>query len=405
MATFPTIRTASAPIKRLVRHSVESSLTLFPTTAPNGSSEQRSASPPPPADSRSLKPADELVGIARLAASSHRTDTKRGTEYFVLPARSILNRCNSPRVPFGWTINPYRGCEFGCKYCYARYTHEYMELDGGDFERKIYVKGNAGALVERDLSDKKVWGDHIAIGTATDPYQPAEQEYQVTQSILKRMAARKGLSVSITTKSNRVVRDIAILKQISSRSSLSINLSVTTLNTRLARLLEPRAPRPDLRLAAVRRLREAGIDAGVLAMPIVPGITDGEEALDALASAARDAGALWFAGRVLFLMPSALKQFVPFVQAKFPKLAQRYKDWYVSHANAPEAYRREITERVERLRKKYGFDNRPDRSGSEERAWRSPQMTLALGTQARGCTTANPNFPGLPQIGKTVRAG
>lgn len=140
-------------------------------------------------------------------------------------------------------------------------------------------------------------------------------------------------------------------------------------------------------------------------MPIVPGITDGEEALDALASAARDAGALWFAGRVLFLMPSALKQFVPFVQAKFPKLAQRYKDWYVSHANAPEAYRREITERVERLRKKYGFDNRPDRSGSEERAWRSPQMTLALGTQARGCTTANPNFPGLPQIGKTVRAG
>lgn len=331
------------------------------------------------------------------------TDAKRGTEYFVLPVRSILNRCDSPRVPFGWTINPYRGCEFGCKYCYARYTHEYMELEGGDFERKIYVKENASALVERDLRNEKIWGDHIAIGTATDPYQPAEQEYQVTQSILKQMVARDGLSLSITTKSNRVVRDVDLLKQISSRSSLSINLSVTTLNPRLARLLEPRAPRPDLRLAAVERLRTAGIDAGVLAMPIVPGITDGEEALDSLAHAARDAGALWFAGRVLFLMPSALKQFIPFVEAKFPKLARRYKDWYVSHGNAPEAYRREISERVERLRKKYGFDTRPDRSGSDARAWRSPQMSLALGTQLRGCT-ATSEFPGLPRVGKALKA-
>lgn len=403
MATFPTIRTASAPAKRPVPRSVESSLTLFPAAAPNGSSEPRSASPPPPADRRSWKPADELVGIARLAASSPLTDAKRGTEYFVLPVRSILNRCDSPRVPFGWTINPYRGCEFGCKYCYARYTHEYMELEGGDFERKIYVKENASALVERDLRNEKIWGDHIAIGTATDPYQPAEQEYQVTQSILKQMVARDGLSLSITTKSNRVVRDVDLLKQISSRSSLSINLSVTTLNPRLARLLEPRAPRPDLRLAAVERLRTAGIDAGVLAMPIVPGITDGEEALDSLAHAARDAGALWFAGRVLFLMPSALKQFIPFVEAKFPKLARRYKDWYVSHGNAPEAYRREISERVERLRKRYGFDTRPDRSGSDARAWRSPQMSLALGTQLRGCT-ATSEFPGLPRVGKALKA-
>ncbi|MGB6484388.1 MAG: radical SAM protein [Candidatus Acidiferrales bacterium] len=382
---------------------VETSLTLFPAAAPNGSSEPRSASPPPPADGRSLKPADELVGIARLAASSHLTDAKRGTEYFVLPVRSILNRCNSPRVPFGWTVNPYRGCEFGCKYCYARYTHEYMELDGGDFERKIYVKGNAGALVERDLRSEKIWGEHIAIGTATDPYQPAEQEYQVTQSILKQIAAREGLSISITTKSNRVVRDIELLKQISARSSLSVNLSVTTLNARLARLLEPRAPRPDLRLAAVQRLREAGIDAGVLAMPIVPGITDGEEALDSLAHAARDAGALWFAGRVLFLMPSAQKQFIPFVEAKFPKLAGQYRDWYVKHGNAPETYRREIAERVERLRKKYGFDVRPDRSGSADRAWRSPQMNLGLGTQLQGCTTAAQ--PGLPRVGKALKAG
>lgn len=403
MATFPAIRTASAPKGRSVLPSIETSLTLFPAATPNGSSEPRSASPPPPANGRSLRPADKLVGIARLAASSPRDEAKRGTEYFALPVRSILNRCDSPRVPFGWTVNPYRGCEFGCKYCYARYTHEYMELDGSDFERKIYVKSNAGALVDRDLRDRRVWGEHIAIGTATDPYQPAEQEYEVTRAILRQMAMREGLSVSITTKSNRVIRDIDLLKEIAARSSLSVNLSVTTVNARLARLLEPRAPRPDLRLTAVRRLRDTGIDAGVLAMPIVPGITDGEEALAALARAARDAGALWFAGRVLFLMPSALKQFIPFIEDKFPKLAPRYKEWYIAYGNAPEVYRREISTRVEKLRKRYGFDVRPDRSGSEARAWRSPQMTLGLGTQAAEAAAGMSNFRGLPSIGKALK--
>lgn len=405
MATFPTIRTASTPTRRSVSPSVETSLTLFPAAAPNGSSEPRNASPPPSADGRSLKPADELVGIARLAASSCLNEAKRGTEYFVLPVRSILNRCDSPRVPFRWTVNPYRGCEFGCKYCYARYTHEYMELDGGDFERKIYVKSNASALVARDLRNRKIWGEHIAIGTATDPYQPAEQEYQATQSILKEMAAYDGLSLSITTKSDRIVRDIELLKRIAGRSSLSVNLSVTTANARLARLLEPRAPRPDLRLAAVRRLRDAGIDAGVLAMPIVPGITDDEEDLDALACASREASAMWFAGRVLFLMPSALKQFIPFIEAKFPKLARRYKETYVANGNAPEAYRREISSRVERLRKKYGFDVRPDRTGSDARAWRTPQMSLALGTQVQEGALDMSNSPGLPRVEGKMRAG
>ena len=399
MATFPT--TAAAERKQFLRRSVESSLTLFPAAAPNGLSEFREASPPPSANGRSLRPADKLVGIARLAASSPLQDAKRGTEYFSLPVRSILNRCDSPRVPFGWTVNPYRGCEFGCKYCYARYTHEYMELDGGEFERKIYVKANAGPLMERDIQDKRICGDHIAIGTATDPYQPAEQQFEVTRAILKILAAREGLSLSITTKSNRVLRDLPLLKEISKRSSISVNLSVTTTSASLARLLEPRAPRPDLRLQAVRRLREAGIDAGVLAMPIVPGITDGEIALDSLAKAARDAGALWFAGRVLFLMPAALKQFIPFVSSKFPKLARQYREWYVKHGNVPEEYRLQISERVENLRRKYGFQNRPDRSGSANNAWRSPQMPLGFGTQVRGCTAVG-DIAGLPQLARAA---
>ena len=383
MATIPALRTAPPPLRGSARRSSVTSLTLFPTAAPNGIRESRGASSPPPANGRSSKPAEELVGIARLAASSPLADAKRGTEYFVMPVRSILNHCDSPRVPFNWTVNPYRGCEFGCRYCYARYTHEYMELDGGDFERKIYVKKDASALLKLDLQEKKIGSQHIAIGTATDPYQPAEAEYGVTRGILEQMAEREGLSLSITTKSDRVVRDIELLKRISARSSLTINLSVTTVHTRLARLLEPRAPRPDLRLDAVRKLRDSGLAAGVFAMPILPGITDGEEDLDALARAASGAGAQWFAGSVLFLMPASFRQFLPFVESKFPKLAERYRDWYLRKGNAPESYRDEITHRIRALRKKYGLGSRPE--PTREPSAQSAQLNLQLGNKFWPC--------------------
>jgi DNA repair photolyase len=173
------------------------------------------------------------------------------------------------------------------------------------------------------------------------------------------MATRKGLSISITTKSDQVLRDIDLLRRIAEHSGVSVNLSITTLRMRLARILEPRAPRPDLRMRAVQELRRAGIAAGVFAMPVLPGITDREEDLDALARAARDAGALWFAASVLFLMPSAQKQFLPFLDVKFPKLARRYRDWFSREAYAPEAYRKEISARVTALRKKYGLGVRP----------------------------------------------
>jgi DNA repair photolyase len=313
-----------------------------------------------------------LVGIARLAACSPPAETRRKSperpEYFVLPVRSILNRCDSNRVPFEWTINPYRGCEFACKYCYARYTHEYMELDGGEFEKKIYVKKDAAALLAQDVSRKYSYAseeshgerpDHIAIGTATDPYQPAEQEYGVTRACLEELAKREGMSISIITKSNRIVRDIDVLKQIAARSSLQIDITVTTLRARLARLLEPRAPQPRLRLAAVKELREAGLAVGVSASPLLPGITDGEGELEAVAAAAKEAGAQWFFSGVLFLMPSSAKQFLPFVREKFPRLARQYQQWYAKNGYAPEQYRRKASERVARLRRKYGFESRP----------------------------------------------
>src|SRR6202521_2417419 len=191
-----------------------------------------------------------LVGIARLAASSPPAETQRKSaerpEYFLLPVKSILNRCDSKRVPFEWTINPYRGCEFACKYCYARYTHEYMELDGSEFEKKIYVKKDAAPLLAWDVAHKYSYEsegsggarpDHIAIGTATDPYQPAEREYGVTRACLEELAKRDGLSVSIITKSHQVVRDIDVLKRIAERSNLVIDITITTLHAGLTRLL------------------------------------------------------------------------------------------------------------------------------------------------------------------------
>jgi DNA repair photolyase len=251
-----------------------------------------------------------------------------------------------------------------------------MELDGNEFESKIYVKKDAGPLAQRDLASEKIWGEHIAIGTATDPYQPAEREFGATRAILEKVAECEGLNLSITTKSNQVLHDIDLLKHISERSALVVNLSVTTVRSRLARMLEPRAPRPDLRLEAVRLLNEAGVSAGVLAMPILPGITDRPEDLDALARAARDARARWFAGNVLFLTPTSLKHFLPFLDAKFPKLSRQYRAWYGRHGNAPDAYKKDLAARVENLRNKYGLDSRPDRSIN--RAWRSPQLQLSL---------------------------
>jgi DNA repair photolyase len=340
-----------------------------------------------------------LVGIARLAAISHPAETKRKSEerpeYFLLPVRSILNRCNSKRVPFEWTINPYRGCEFACRYCYARYTHEFMELDGLDFEKKIFVKQHAGALLRREVTEKYCKAgerpnldhpEHIAIGTATDPYQPAEREYGVTRSCLEELVKREGLSVSITTKSNQVVRDIDLLKCIADRSALYINITITTLHPRLARWLEPRAPSPQLRIAALRQLREAGIPAGVLASPLLPGITDGEGELEALAEAAKKAGAGWFASGILFLQPTSAKQFMPAIREKFPRLAKQYEDWFLRQGQAPEEYRKKVRQRLAEIRRKFAYPDRP--YGEMQRPVASAQMSLAWsGAGAAGIAT------------------
>ena len=329
-----------------------------------------------------------LVGIARLASISPVAPTRRKSderpEYFFLPVKSLLNRCDSNRVPFDWTINPYRGCEFACKYCYARYTHEFMEMEPAAFEKKIYVKKDAAVLLARDIAAKYKFEvgrdgapEHIGIGTATDPYQPAEREYGVTRACLEELARHEGLSLSITTKSNLITRDIDLLEKIAAKSRLWVDMTVTTLRPRLARVLEPRAPRPDLRLAAIRKLREAGINVGAMASPLLPGITDREGELEAVAEAAKEAGAQWFVSGVLFLMPSSAKMFLPFLREKFPRLVRQYEDWYVRNAYAPEAYRLKIAERVTRVKTRLGMTARPWQE-MKKPVGQKAQLTLAL---------------------------
>src|SRR3954471_13915900 len=160
-------------------------------------------------------PKTGLVGIARLAAEGESIREGHNVEYFTLPSKSLLNRCVSKRaMPFTWTINPYRGCEFGCRYCYARYTHEFMEMrDGMEFEEKIYIKQHAADLLRYELKRVKPH-ESIALGTATDPYQPAERRYEVTRAILEEFARHRGYELGIVTKSNLVVRDLDLLTEV-----------------------------------------------------------------------------------------------------------------------------------------------------------------------------------------------
>ena len=302
-----------------------------------------------------LEPAAPLVGIARLAAQGEALAEGHQVEYLTLENRSVLTRCTSPRMPFTWMINPYRGCEFACKYCYARYTHEFMELrDGLDFERKIYVKQNIAWLLRQEL--RKVGAsESIAMGTATDPYQPAERKFAVTRTILEEFSRHKGLKLGIVTKSNLILRDLDLLKTIAGQNRLTVVITVTTLQTDLARILEPRAPRPDLRLDALRQLTAAGLNAGINCAPVLPAITDRPQDLESLVQASAEAGAHFLNAQSLFLKPCSAKVFLPFLKDKFPELVTAYEKRYSKRAFVSEAYQKRISALVGKYRANYGI--------------------------------------------------
>src|ERR1700678_241400 len=301
-----------------------------------------------------------LTGIARLAAASSPAGEGHGLEIRSLGVRSILNRSVSRRgLSFTWTVTPYRGCEFACRYCYARYTHEFMELPPEDFERKIFLKQNAAWLLEQELKQVRP-GEEIALGTATDPYHPVERRARVTESLLEVLARQRGLRIGVVTKSTLIERDIALLQRIAESNRLVLHLTITTPNAALARLLEPRAPRPDLRLRTVSRLRQAGLSTGILCSPLLPGITDTGKALDRMAKRAKNGGASFSCPQPLFLKPCSKEIYLGFIREHFPALEPMYRQRFDDAAFVSKDYRNRIEESVKTVCAKYSLGRRKD---------------------------------------------
>ena len=249
--------------------------------------------------------------------------------------------------------------------------------DAVDFERKIYVKQHAADLLRRDLRRVKP-GEEIAIGTATDPYQPAERRYEITRAVLEEMARHQGLDIGIVTKSNLILRDVALLQQVSEHNQLYVNITITTLNTDLARLLEPRAPRPDLRLDAMRKLNQNGVAAGVICAPVLPEITDSPRDLEALVRATAEAGGRYIFANPLFLKPCSAAVFLPFLAREFPHLVESYRERYESQAFLPKAYAKRISDLMAQLRRKYGIVNAYERYDRREQSRPLTDSQLSL---------------------------
>lgn len=276
---------------------------------------------------------------------------RAGVEYHDLVARDILNRVDSPRLPFQWSVNPYRGCEFGCAYCYARDTHGFFELDDPlEFESRIFVKRRAAESLRRKLRRSDLRGQSIAIGTATDPYQPAEKHYEITRSLLEVFAEVEGLSLSITTKSPLVVRDLDLLTELDRRHAVEVHVTITTVDAALARRVEVHAPDPGARLRTVSRLAEAGIAVRVNCMPVMPGINDDEEVLEPLVEAVKAAGAYDLGAQALFLKPTARIHFFAWLAREFPELQGLYRRLYATRDYLDDGARERLLSTYRRLK-------------------------------------------------------
>lgn len=300
--------------------------------------------------------------------------------YIETPCRSAINRVNG--MPFRWSLNPYRGCAHACHYCYARATHAYFGMNADeDFETRIIVKINMPEVLRKELARKTWQRERIALGTATDPYQPGEGRYRITRSCLE--ALRDGTTpVSIVTKSTLVLRDRDVLVDLAQFPGTRVNFTITTLDAELSRLIEPGTPPPAKRLKVMRQLSEAGIPCGVYLAPVLPGLTDSEEAIAAVAEAARDNGATAFWGGVLRLAPLVKEHYFAFVGETFPDLLRRYQRAY-PNSDAPRDYRDRLDERITRVRERFGFAEDKEKSSrtASSTAASSSSMTLPVSAQ------------------------
>lgn len=275
-------------------------------------------------------------------------------EYIISPCKSAINRVQG--MPFAWSLNPYRGCVHACHYCYARATHAHLDLNAGaDFETKIFVKTNLPEVLRRELARPGWRGESVAIGTATDPYQPGEGRFRVTRGALEAMLDYRN-PLSVVTKSTLVQRDLDLLAALARVAQVRVNMTITTLDPALSRLIEPGTPPPAQRLATLRRMSEEGVPTGVFLAPVLPGITDSEDAIDAVAAAARAHGATTFWAGPLRLAPLVKEHYLGWIATAFPDLLGRYERAYAVGANAPRAYVEKIGGRIAAVRARHGFD-------------------------------------------------
>ena len=270
--------------------------------------------------------------------------------------KTALNRVpDASRVPFRWTVNPYRGCTHSCHYCFARAYHAYLDLDiGEDFSSRIVVKTNVAEVLRRELASPRWEGETVAMGTATDPYQHCEGRYRLTRSVIEALGAFAN-PLSILTKSTLIVRDLDVLRRLNDAAPLTVSMSVGTLDEAVRRVVEPGTPPGHRRLEILARFAASGIRTGVLVAPVLPGLTDDEEHLDEVLAACARAGVAWVAAIPLHVRPSIREHFMPWFKRTYPWLYPRYVELYGKRAYAPKAYQVEIGERIARLRVRHGL--------------------------------------------------
>lgn len=299
-----------------------------------------------------------------------------GAEVQEIRCKTLLNRIDVPNFPFRWTLNPYRGCRHACRYCYARPTHEFLGLDAGrEFEQRVFAKINAPEVLRSELKRPRWTGESIAIGTASDPYEPAESQYQLTRRILQVLVEFRN-PASITTKGVLVRRDVDVLRELTEASEVRVNFSVGTIDEEVWKQTEPGAPRPMARLEAMQFLVENGVSAGIMMAPLLPGISDSSESINAVAAAAAAHKAQFLGANVLFLKPGSKEWFMPMLREAHPHLSQAYAAMY-RKTYAPKEYTDRVMAMVDEARHTWSLGSkRPPRTMQS----RQRQLELALTT-------------------------
>ena len=305
---------------------------------------------------RSQSPATDallpLIGLVR----SVTTPEFAGVTFHEVTAKSVLNKVVAgSRMPFEWTINPYRGCSHACVYCFARKSHTYLDFDAGlDFDSQVVVKINAAEVLRRELA-KPSWGrQHVALGTNTDPYQRAEGRYQLMPGIIGALAD-SGTPLSILTKGTLLARDIPLLKHAAAQVPVGVGISLAMTDERLSEAVEPGTPGPRARLKLITRLREAGLPCGVMAMPILPWLSDSDEALDSLFGSLAAAGATGVTAGALYLKPGTREWFMQWIAKEHPQLAGKYRRLYGTGSYASKEYRAWLSGRIRYFKARHGF--------------------------------------------------